>query len=260
MLGCSALLSVAFATNSVEATEAGQVTSAGRIDFLPSDLPTPPVDPENPSIEVDPGEVVATNGPLRLDFIPKLSFGRRLISDQDQTYNVLAQQFVSDTPTRPNYLQLTDNRWTLSGWELTVKQEKQFFSGEATHAKELKGAVLSFDKQSIHSAYDLEGYVPTLVEGKVALNEMGASYSIATAKENNGPGTWVIKFGSSNDVGDEKGTLIPIKGGDGKARMDETYNKPMYENTGIQLSVPGSIEKEAVNYGTVLTWTLSELT
>ncbi|MGX7031215.1 WxL domain-containing protein [Vagococcus zengguangii] len=260
-LGLFITLSFAITSSTwISAVSADSLSGDASVRFNASDNPSPPVDPDNPDKVIDPGEVVKTEGPLRLDFVPKLSFGYRVISDQDQRYNVKAQQFVSDTPARPNYIQLTDNRWNMGGWRLTLQQEKQFYSAEAKEAKELKGAVITFNQQSIHSAYDLDGYVPEIVKEDIALNEMGASYTIVEASENKGPGTWVIKFGASDTDDDKETSLIPVLHDNGKPLIDDYYQKPVYENTGIRLSVPGSINKEAVKYSTVLVWTLSELT
>lgn len=240
-------------TLAAEAT--GDITSKGWVTFESSDGETPPVDPENPKEKVEPdGEIIATEGPLRLDFIPKFTFGPQKISTKDQTYFANAQLFKSETPARANYVQVTDNRSQIAGWDLTVKQERQFSTETQT---ELKGAVLSLDHQWANSA--TAGKRPTIMKDAIEINQIGASYPIASAESGTGNGTWVIQFGSSGETEGKKKTLTPVINADGSAVIDPHSRKPLYKNEAVSLFVPGKTLKEPVAYTTVLTWTISEL-
>lgn len=256
-----ALIGLTFLALLTPVTEAASndSSSKGSVKYKGNDWTTPPVDPEKPGELVDPGgEIVKTEGPLRLDLIPKLSFGPQAISDKDQTYYVNAQLFKSETTARANYIQVTDNRGSLTGWQLSVRQETQFKNDQAKN-KELSGAILSFDKQWANSAADQE-YRPTIVKDAIKISEIGASYPIAVAEQGKGSGTWTIEFGSSGEVEGIENTLSPVINADGKPVTDSTVgHKPMYKNSAISLYVPGKTEKEPVKYGTILTWTIAAL-
>lgn len=254
------LLSLLLGASVVSAVEdASSTNGQGAIKYHSSDWPTGPTDPENPGNEVVPGgEIVKTEGPLRLDFIPKLNFGPQVVSKEDQRYYANAQLFKSDTPARANYLQVTDNRGELTGWQLSVRQETQFKNSE-TKNKELKGAVLSLDKQWANSSFS-QDYRPTIVKDAIKIEQMETSYPIAIAEKGKGAGTWTIEFGSSGAVEGVENTLIPLVNADGKALTEGTVgDKPMYKNQAISLFVPGKTLKDPVKYSTVLTWTIAEL-
>ncbi|WP_314062817.1 WxL domain-containing protein [uncultured Vagococcus sp.] len=235
-----------------------QTTGKGTVTFHSSDSETPPIDPEKPGEVVEPsGPIVKTEGPLRLDLVPKFTFGPQAISTKDQMYYADAQLFKSDTPARANYAQVTDNRGTVAGWELTVKQETQF-SNSAAKNNELKGAVLSLDKQWANSTIGQQ-FQPTIMKDAIEINQIGASYPIATAERGKGNGTWAIQFGSSGETDGNDNTLTPILNADGSALTDPLTKKPMFKNQAISLFVPGKTLKDPVKYTTVLTWTIAEL-
>ncbi|QIL49756.1 WxL domain-containing protein [Vagococcus hydrophili] len=244
---------------SLAAEDAKNLTGKGNITYETSDIETPPVDPEHPEKVVDPGtEYTKTTGLLRFDMIPAFHFGAQEISKKDMVYSVNAQLFMDDTPARPNYIQITDNRGTLDGWEVSVKQDTPFES-QKDKTKILKGAVLSFDKQWLNSTMPKDTQ-PTVMKDAIKMDEVGASYPIAKAEQGKGAGTWVIPFGSTGEVEGQEKTLSPLLNADGKPVTDASFNnKPIYKNSGIQLFVPGAIQKDPVKYKTVLTWTLSEL-
>lgn len=248
-----------FHSSSVLAEDTKSLTGNGDITFEQSDIKTGPVDPEHPEKKVDPGnEFSKTEGLLRFDFIPRLHFGAQEISDKDQTYQVNAQLFKDETEARPNYIQISDYRGNIAGWEVSVRQETPFENVETKNSV-LKGSVLSFDKQWVNSTQPIE-LSPVVMKDAIKIDEIGATYPIAKAENGKGAGTWVIPFGSTGEVKGQEKTLTPLLNADGSPVTDALYNnKPMYKNSGIQLFVPGVIPKDPVKYKTVLTWTLSEL-
>jgi hypothetical protein len=239
--------------------ESSELEGNGTIKYEVSDYETPPVDPEHPEKVVDPGdEYTKTTGLLRFDYIPSLRFGAQEISSKNQSYQINAQLFKDGTPARPNYIQVTDNRGSLAGWEVSVKQETQF-ENKDTKNSILKGAMLSLDNQWVNSTMPSESK-PTVMKDAIKIEEIGANYPIAKAEKGKGPGTWVIPFGSTGEVEDQSNTLTPLLNADGKPVTDALYNnEAIYKNSGIKLFVPGAIQKDPVKYKTVLTWTLSEL-
>ncbi|CAD5896741.1 Cell surface protein [Carnobacterium maltaromaticum] len=197
------------------------------VDPLAPSKPVIPKDPINPGTPVKPG----TSGPLSLDYASSLNFGKQKITSIDQTY-FAAPQTVTDkdgknSRTTPLYAQVTDNRGTVAGWSLSVKQNSQFKAG----TDELTGAKIEFLNGQV--ATDSISTVPSIVKPSFDLTAdgNGAATNIIGAKKNEGAGTFVYRFGD-----------------------DTTKAK------GVSLSVPGkTIKKKDVAYKTTLTWTLSDV-
>lgn len=225
---------------SVLASEEGEVRtyhSNGLVKFIPDDTPTEPVDPEEPEIPVEPIDPTdpenpdpqpGTPGPLSIDFASSFNFGENKITNKDKIYFARAQEF-KDYPTRPNYVQITDKRGTNAGWTLQVKQNGQFQAKEDTLNKELIGAGISLSDPQVNSTTITNK--PTAHALDLIPNELA---TVMEAKKGEGAGTWVNYWGQVSKV-------------DG---VDVTEN--------VTLSVPGSTPKDAVAYGTTLTWTLSD--
>lgn len=215
-------------------------------------------DPENPKVEVDPGETPQTEGDLRIDFAPKLNFSTVMISDENTVFPVNAQLFHGDTSARGNFVQVSDYRDDSDGWTLQVRQENQFKHATKLGA-ELKGAVISFDQTWVNSSRELTK-APTVSKEVIRMSNVGETYNLAVAKAGKGAGTWSIVFGASQENHNERPNTLEIrKDGSGKEIIDPIFKKPVYTNRAVTLSVPGATEKEAGAYSTVLTWVLAEL-
>lgn len=221
---------------------------------------TNPIDPENPGVPIDPGPGPSTEGPLRIDYASSLDFGESKISKGTRKYNALAQQFFGETGPRGSYIQITDQQADSSGWTLQVKQETQFTNQIIQNKKEqeLKGAVLSLDKGWANSSGTSEA--PTVTRETIALNSIGSAYEVATARAGSGKGVWTIAFGASDtNTNNQPYTLSPVVDASGKPVIDRTYNKPVYHNSAITLTVPESTVIYPVEYQTELTWILAKL-
>ena len=119
---------IALGSATVSAATAGTKATNGTVKFitdtditnpvdpLDPEKPVTPVDPVDPEKPVDPG----TAGPLSIDFASPLYFGEQQISTVDKVYTADAQP-LSDSTTRPNYVQVTDKRGGEQGWTLQVK-------------------------------------------------------------------------------------------------------------------------------------------
>lgn len=255
---CTAGLLTAFLAGTQAFAEAEKLTTDGNITFEAGLEPPVIVDPEKPVDPVDPGETPSTDGYLRLDFVPKLDFGRNKVSDKDQAYEVNAQLFHSDTNARGNYVQVTDSRATGAGWTLQVRQQTEFTSVDNSEDI-LKGAFLSFDKAWANSTMD-QKYAPSFQQDVIELDKIGMTYDVATAEKGKGYGTWTIEFGASEEnTNGLASTLTPLVDESGSPVIDATYNKQVYKNNAITFFVPGSVEKKPVHYQTVLTWIIAEL-
>ncbi|MGX7202949.1 hypothetical protein BCR22_10815 [Enterococcus plantarum] len=237
------------------------VTGHGTVEYT-GEHPKEPVDPEKPVKPVDPGPGPSTDGDLRFDFAPTLNFGRSKITETDRNFYVNAQLFHDGTPARGNYLQITDSRAEASGWTLQVRQEYQFKNDviQDDAEKELKGAVLSFDKAWANSAYTQEKS-PQLSKDIIQLNAPGTTFPVASADQGQGKGTWIISFGASaENNGDQANTMFPKVDEKNQPVLDENFeNQQVQGNKAIFLSVPDAVKIHPVQYQTELTWILAEL-
>ncbi|RDX01007.1 WxL domain-containing protein [Listeria kieliensis] len=200
------------------------------VEFEPSTDKTDPTDPNDPDGKpvgpIDPtdpdGPKPGTDGPLSIDYASSLDFGKQKITSADEVYTAKAQKFT-ELADGPNYVQVTDNRGTESGWTLKVKQEAQFKTADG---KELTGAAITFTNGVVNTVS--ESPKPSIFANKVTLVP-GTEASMLAAKDGEGAGTHVLAFGN-NDTAAES----------------------------IKLAVPGKSTKYAKKYSTQLTWTLSD--
>lgn len=221
---------------------------------------TKPVDPENPGVDVDPGEGPSTEGTLRIDYASALNFGRAQITETDRTYYAQAQLFHDETEARGSYIQITDERNGSYGWTLQVKQVTQLTNPviQEKENQELTGATLSLDNGWANSFGNSPA--PTVTRDTIAINQIGEAYEVARAEANQGMGTWTIEFGAApTNTSNQPATLTPLTDEAGAPLMDETYQKQAYKNSAISLKIPDSTIIHPVQYQTEIIWILSEL-
>ena len=193
-----------------------------------------PVDPLDPEVEVDPEnkpEMPEDQGPLSIDFISSFNFGSQGISVQDQWYYAQPQRLLNPDGTinegeeRPNYIQISDRRAENDrhGWQLAVTQNAQFTSLDD---HQLTGARVHLMNQQFATAQG--GVEPVLhhQEGVVLIPEHKTE--LITAKNEQGIGTWIYRFGDGTSAGES-----------------------------VALEVPKSALPRATTYQTTLTWELS---
>lgn len=197
------------------------------VEFEPSTDKTEPTDPNTPDGKpvgpTEPDPKPGTDGPLSIDFASSLDFEKQKITSEDKVYKARAQKFTKRADG-PNYVQVTDNRGTESGWTLKVKQEKQFaVVGDAD--KVLKGAKITFKNGIVNTVS--ESAKPSIFANEVTLVP-GTEATMMEAKDGEGAGTHVLAFGDDATAAES-----------------------------IELAVPGKSTKYAKKYSTELTWTLS---
>ena len=108
---------------------------------------------QEPIITVDPeGPKPCTDGPLSIDYASNFNFGTQEITSADKTYFAAATT-LTDKTTRPNWVQVTDNRGTLAGWSLSL-QASEFTNGKTGTGSVLSGATLKLENGHIVSASD----------------------------------------------------------------------------------------------------------
>lgn len=234
------------------AEEAVEYHSHGVVEFRPNTDPTDPVDPENPDPEnpVDPTDPTnpggepepGTQGPLSIDYASTFDFGLNKISNKDQTYYARAQHYNDGHSDTPDYVQVTDNRGTNSGWKLTVKESGQLTATTDTLNKVLTGAQITLAHPNVTS--NASGVTAPTAAEDISLNPDGSESVVMTAAEKSGAGTWEDYWGKVESVQEEneQGT-----------KQDVNITKD------VALSVPGSTPKDAVKYQTTLTWTLTDV-
>lgn len=224
----------------VQAEENREYISTGSVEFTPSMDPTDPVNPTDPEQPIDPidptdpeGPDPGTAGPLSIDYASGLNFGKNQITSKDATYFAAAQRYrvvlengqLSEPLEGPNYVQVTDNRGTESGWTLKVSQAGQFISEKG---RQLMGASISF----------MNGEVVTISqsgkpnhEESFMLNPSGEESNVMIAPQGTGAGTHLLRMGKDAVTGKRS----------------------------ISLHVPGTTTKYAEKYSTKLVWALADI-
>lgn len=174
MLGLSLSEPVYGASKAYVGLEAGQEVTE----------PVNPVDPDQPEVPVDPADPenqgTGETGPLSLDFVSNIAFGRQAIGAQTTSY-AAQNQFP--------YVQVTDTTGTASGWQLTAAiTEFRETSGESI----LVGAELSLNEAQVKSSATNVSLAPEAKNQIVFTNQ--ESQVIAQAKPGSGGGTWVVTW------------------------------------------------------------------
>lgn len=181
---------------------------------------------------VDPSQKTS----LRLSLLTAFDFGSIKMSGNTETYvaNLPTPNFVEGgQKERPNFIQVTDNRGNLAGWNVTAKIAQQFTNGATT----LDGSFITLDNGwTAPQAEDNKEFAPTVTNGTVTLSTDDAA-PIASAAVEKGMGTWNIMYGTL--YAPDQPTL-----GDAK--------------TSVNLTIPGSIKKTEGKYTAKIEWTLSD--
>lgn len=224
--GIIGVASLALTTGVGAQEDAGaEYESKANVTFERNEDVTNPVDPEDPDKELqpdDPNVDEGTTGPLSIDYVSNLDFGNVKISGNDKIYYANPVTFGVGIERAP-YVQVTDNRGTKTGWELTVRQESQF---TAEDGSSLEGARLSLTNGAVNSKSNTDH----VTSEDVVIDNFTDSYKVLTAAEDNGAGTFTNMFGEIVD---------------GKA-------------TSVSLEVPKDLKIKETEYTTKLTWTLTD--
>ncbi|MBQ0137742.1 MAG: WxL domain-containing protein [Kurthia sp.] len=252
-LGAAAALSTALLASGVagfsaQATsgaiegEDGKYGTTGDVEFKASEdiekpvhptdpdpeKPVTPVDPTDPEKPVGPG----TAGPLSIDYVSSFNFGEQEIATTDKTYYSAPQTYltadgeIDEERTSANYMQVTDKRGSSAGWALKVEQVKPFTAEDATTANPtLDGVTMKLNAGETNSTSDSAAPTAKTIE----IDSVGSPQTILNANEKQGTGTWTSTFGEY------------VAG--------EEYQ-------GVELTIPGKTQTDAVKYQTELKWAL----
>jgi hypothetical protein len=233
----------AFAQEVRDVTTEGQVEfrSAGEEDGELEVLP-PETDPD---VEIDP-EVPGTTGPLSIVKAATMNFGTQVISNQDETYNMVAEMArlanpEADGPTEVPYIsfaQVQDVRGTNAGWDLQVSLS-DFTSN--TQNNVLTGAEIEFVGSRIQYEGTNTNNAPSAHADGLKLSPTTGAQSVMTASQGQGAGASSVVWGNQADLDAQF--------------ADEEID--VVENNAIQLSIPGSTAKDATTYTSTLSWELT---
>ncbi|MHC9531934.1 WxL domain-containing protein [Dellaglioa sp. L3N] len=247
LLGTLGLMGVTASTSAVSADETQTYKSHGIISYTKNSGSTDPgivdpgqpgtVDPTDPS--VDPG----TGGPLSIDYVSNFNFGSRKISGNKATYDahLVEVTAAADSDAHkagevykvPNYLQVSDNRGSVSGWKLTVAQTKAFTSEDGSSA--IKGAQMTLTNQNTRNADDdASKKGPTDLNKTVVIGDGTKDEAVMTAADGEGAGTWTDAFGNVQKQSDQD------------------------VHDSVKLEVPGGQKLVDQKYSSDITWTLTD--
>lgn len=227
--------------------EVRNVTTNGTIEFTPNEdeelVVVPPV--KEPDVEIEP-EVPGTTGPLSIMKAVTMDFGSQVISNQDRTYNMVAEkQQKKGTTGEENkvpyvsFAQVQDVRGTNAGWNLQVRMTD--FKATNTTNDTLLGAEISLLDPRIQYEGSTPENAPAAHASELKLLPNSSAVSVMKAEKDKGAGVSSVVWGNQADL-------------DAQEANDEV---DVVTNNAIQLFVPGSTAKDATQYKSTLTWELS---
>lgn len=242
-------LSNAVPTSAEETIVGGKTNSEGTIKFSSDDGDggdggegggiIDPVDPTNPDVEIPDGGGNGggdIDGPLTIDFVSKIDFGKRKISGSTQVYHASYNEYLNEEGTTlylPSFVQVTDDRGKNDGWKLEISntQFKDAVTGDI-----LEGAVLTLGaKNQVYTQNDNGSDHKVSAKGSIVLNGQGTDQTIVNPVQDKGMGTNTIAFGA------------------------QEYGTADAKNSSVTLEVPGKSKKnDQATYVSELTWTLSQ--
>lgn len=264
---CSLLGIAIFSTEASTAIADSIADSKATVDFgvdtTPVDPTNPevvdPTNPDQPAVPVNPGtnpkEGTGGSGTksFHINWISNFKFGTIDIASSGMqawaqpttlTWKSEAEGGNGAIPTTnlAPFLQITDNRGTGAGWNISVSGTEfyELTSEGVPTANTLKGASIYLDKPQIVGVDSVSNSIRP-----VALNASGTTDILATgaqgvpifsAEANKGQGTWSVTWGAAADK--------------------TTYQA----DKGVRLSVPStSTPKVNTKYVSDLTWTLVDV-
>ncbi|CAD5903089.1 WxL domain-containing protein [Carnobacterium maltaromaticum] len=193
------------------AADADDVTSSSAVvEFAVDETPNPPVDPtdpDNPNPPVDPVDPTnpgtGNNGPLSIDLVSNIDFGKVLLSGTTKVYNARNEH---------PYVQVTDKRGTSEGWILTAQTNGFETESGAT----LAGAELSFLNGLAKSQSGNPSLAPTVADVTLSNSQ---SHLVMNADEGSGAGLWLSVYSGVK----ESNQNVRLKVVGGTAKIAEKY-------------------------------------
>lgn len=203
------------------------VQTNGQIGLQPNQNEKPILNPLNPEEKLTVIDNLNSSnyqdhgkqGILTIDFASNFQMGSHEASKETEVVKVSDQKALTKSRQEimiPNFVQVTDTRGTNGGWQLTVKQLRQFTT-DSKEYPELTGAVLSLNNGACSA--------PTADQlWSVEQQDLtiGQEHLVMKAKPGTGGGT----------------------------------NLYFWKNQGVSLTIPGNSPKLAQVYQTSLLWSI----
>ncbi|MDR0879259.1 MAG: WxL domain-containing protein [Clostridioides sp.] len=200
---------------------------------------TAPIDPDKPIIDpADPNnqppgkpdpESPGTGGLLSIDHVSNFDFETHEIKiGQTMDFFALPQAWLEDdgtSSTKPNYVQVSDNRLTGEGWTLSVAQDGDLKTADN---KILTGAQITVSNIEGVTAPSTLVQLPLVASQRIITPGVG-SQIMMSAEKDKGQGTHVARFGDNTTKG-----------------------------SSVKLTIPNTTTVYAKTYTANLTWTLSD--
>lgn len=233
------------------ADEVREVETKGKIEFKLNDTEEVEVIPPvtDPEVEIKP-EKPGTTGPLSIVKAVTMDFGSQVISNKDQTYNMIAEQapLASDNKKTVPYIsfaQVQDVRGTNQGWDLQLSLSN-FTSSSKNNV--LTGVQLKLHNPSITYNGNNNQNAPETYNNTLTLEPNTGAKSVMWASEGKGAGVSSVVWGTQKALEDQ------LKEDE---ETEENENEKIVTNDAIQLFIPGSAAKDAASYTSTLTWELT---
>lgn len=201
----------------------------------------------NGYVNFDYDDEDATLGTLRINKVSKINFGTTPTKGDTVTINsIYSAEDEKDGEFLPLNVQTVDNRGNSAGWQLQVQQTRQFTQLDEsnvpiTDANKENGTLLDGAELTLTAtkATDLSAekeanrIAPSIFKKvKLSTAKDAGFVTVASAKENEGIGSWNTLFGETSDT-------------------------VANNNSAVTLKIPGEIKKNKdVSYEAELTWTI----
>ncbi|MBP1039455.1 WxL domain-containing protein [Vagococcus sp. BWB3-3] len=236
LLGVALLSSILFLQGPAAlAATTSQADSKADIEFLENDGPTNPKDPLEPKEDEDwepedEDEITGNKGPLSIDYISNLHFGKVKMSGNVSSF--FAENTVNkDTVTkRPNFVQVSDHRGSGAGWTLTVQQDTPF--AVADGSAKIEATTLSLLNGYVNSVNNTGVDVRPVASQSIVIKPGAGAVKVSGAAGDGtkGMGSWTTAFGDTDEKGLES----------------------------VKLTIPANTKINKAAYSTTLSWTLTD--
>lgn len=236
----------------VKAEETSSNLLSTQIELMSGDGKPPVFDPTSPTETVTPinPNNQGSEGSHTIDYSSNFYFGTQEISLHKSTYYTQPDMVIdknNEVKIVPNFIQVTDQSGSFSGWTLTVKQDSvlHLSSGDTESAGySLNGSNISFENASLIGGDGITTGAPI---GKSSLTlTPGLTQMVVSAEKEQGAGSWLYTFGT---VSSYDQSSVDTK--------DVSNRKKSSTKSAIKLTVPTGSAIRADKYTTTLTWNLA---
>lgn len=254
----SMMATTSIVVNAEKDDEVISAETTGKVNFKVDETGGPvvvdPTDPDNPNV-IDPGDEGSSGNGKRsfnINWVSNFKFDDMTITGREITQYASSttlnfkqpegegSESIESKENLPNFIQVTDNRGTNTGWKVIASASEFKQAGAGNNV--LTGAQLLLTNPQIFNHGSSPELSPTAhTSGIDLLDNDDQGVEIIKAKGQNGQGTWSMAW-SPKAAGEN---------------YDFSYNDE--EDKGVQLIVPMSAKpKIGEAYISTITWVLSD--